>query len=1324
MLENDLFYSFIDKPTDWNIDSEEIDIRGWVVAKLDEEITDVRARLDGVITFGIMGWDRPDLQTHFDGRITALRSGFKIVVKPWLGAKHLVLEAQHGGDHWDEFLSVELATSGDEMPAQKPKPLLPSAAIEESLFYLYRHFHYANSASLRAEAERVITEITTPFTEMLPENDLIGFLDLPDFWVNAHYEKFRVSGWTFSKDRTITRLVSSISCVDENRLIWGKEREDVLSHNPDWPQALKSAFYGLVNVRPTSFSPACLKIWVEYPDGPRQLMRSKRIYLNKIDENTGPIPIYSHFKFAHVVWSFVRGAIAGQYEVESWRDLWKAIKNTRTKLADKLIRGRKPTAAEMNTPWSAKEPYELWSHHNRLTPRLLDFLTDEAKSVSAAGPKISILVPTYNTPADFLDELIASVKAQVYSNWELCFADDCSPQAHVVKKLAAAAITDDRIKYKVRKTNGHISAATNSALELASGEYVSFLDHDDLLPADALLHVAEAIVARPTADFLYTEEDKIDASGRHYDPQFKGDWNPEMAITHNYTHHFRTIRRRIVEQVGGLRVGFEGAQDIDLILRCVEHIDHANIIHVPFVCYHWRAHEESTAQRGDQKGYLFDAARRAIAEAVERRGLRAEVFIPPHLLENALCLHQLKWSDDHLAENPVTIIIPTRDQAALLKACLETLDRTVNWAHVKLLVVDDGSSEDEAVELLNEIEARSDRPWRVLRAPSADGVFNYSRLVNAGTAAADTPLVLHLNNDTEAIEAGWIEDMVGWMSVQGVGVVGARLIHRDETLNHAGIWIAPEGGLAHDIFVGLPKDDFGYLFLPHAARNTSAVTGACLLTRKDLYTQLGGFDETDFRVAYNDVDYCLRAGQAGFRTVYSPQATLIHLGSASRGISYTEKEHLAFVQKYPAYRDPHFSKSVEYANPSFKINAYDHRFARRKLGLSVAVVTHNLNIEGAPLFIFEYARYLARQEGWTVQVFSPEEGPLRQKFEEAGMAVELLDADKVRQAPNAVTFDRELKAFATSLRWNDIDLIVGNTMLTFWLVPLGQLIDRPVELYIHESNTPRRFLAEHNLASPEVIPLADKAISAATRVVFTAQATWDIFAELNIRDNFRLLNSWVDIERIERFAAANSTTALRQKYGLDLEATIVVNIGSVCQRKGQHVFVRAIEHLLKTHGKSLQAQGKVEFIMVGAREGLYLESVEQDIELMGIESSTRLWGETLDIYDWYRLADVFVCTSFEESFPRVLLEAASFRLPIISTDVNGIPEMLIANDEAHLIKAGDHHVLAATLKTCLDQVFAGDDLMVSRAFTRMSRFYDSRISLQHHLEMAREAYFG
>lgn len=1353
MHENDSCWFFVDQPTNWHLTEEIADIRGWVHARDGQELTDLRVRLDGVITYGIKGLDRPDLGAHFNHSPAALKAGFRVSVRPWIGARTLSFEVLRPDNTWIEFHRVEVTTGGERLPRRRPRPMVRSAVIAESLHTLYRHFHFEPAAILRAEARRVLAEITVNSTEMFPENDLVGFLDLPDNWVNAHYEKFRLSGWAFSTSRSIARLAATIGCINENRLIWGKEREDVLRYHPNFPQALKSAFYGLVDVRADSFSPACLKIFVDYPNGPRHLLRSKRLFINKIDENSGPIPVFGEAKFARVSAVFLSELLAGHYTVESWPAFMRAVLSTRRRLAANMIRGRKRAAPVPAVVSRAKEPYDLWTHHNRLTTRLLASLRNAGLALSARGPKISIVVPAYNTPANFLNELIESVRSQVYPNWELCVADDASPEPHVIKRLEAAARQDPRIKYVAREQNGHISAATNSALALASGEYVALLDHDDLLPADALLHVAEAILAQPNAELLYTDEDKIDESGRRYDPQLKGAWNPEMAITHNYVHHLTVIRRSVIERAGGLRVGYEGAQDIDVILRCVELVSKENILHVPFVCYHWRAHPESTASKGDQKSYLFDAARRGITDAIKRRGLRAEPVLPPLMKDYALCLHQLKWDPALLAENNVTIVIPTRDRAELLRASVASLDRTVNWQYARLIVVDDGSTDPAAIELLAALEARPDLRCRVIRAGQpedsrakrhpepnekanvpagmerpvseriCDPGFNYSRLVNLGTAAAATPLVLHLNNDIEAREPGWLEDMVGWMSVPGVGVVGARLVHPDDTLNHAGIWVAPNGGLAHGMFVGMPKDDLGYLFLPHAARNVSAVTGACLLTRTELYRQLNGFDETDFQVAYNDVDYCLRAAAAGFRTVYTPQATLVHLGSASRGNSYTEREHLAFVRRYPGFRDPYISEIVQFASPSFQLNPYDHRFSRRPLKLRMGIVTHNLRLEGAPLFILEYARHFAQVEGWEVRVIAPMDGPLRSAFEAAGLAVEIIAIDSLLNAPDADTFRREANRVAGLGCWDGLDLLVGNTMLSYWVVPVAEKLRIPAGLYIHESNAPRRFFSEHRLAAPEVIPLIEDAIRNASRVVFIADATRKIFAELNAHDNFRLINSWIDVERIENFMTANDRARLRQKYGVAPGATVVVNVGSVCQRKGQHIFIRAIDHLIKQHGDDLATHGPLEFIMVGAREGLYLDTIKQDIELLGLKN-TRLVPETFDVYDWYRLADVFVCTSFEESFPRVLLEAATFRLPIVSTNVNGVPEMFVNNDEAYLIGAGDYHKLALTMKSCLDRHHAGDSRMISMAYTRVSRFYDARRSLPGHVAMAREIYFG
>jgi GT2 family glycosyltransferase len=1064
-----------------------------------------------------------------------------------------------------------------------------------------------------------------------------------------------------------------------------------------------------------------LKIFAETGDGTRPLAFARRMYLDRRDEHSGPVQIYRPFLFAKVVAAFLRGRLLGRYRFDSWPQARAEIARLRAHLAGTLGRGepRKLPAALVRR--RDQDPYTRWCWHNRLTPRLRAALQKDADALAAAGgPLLSVVVPAYNTPEKYLRELLDCLRQQLYPRWELCIADDASPQPHVRRILEEAARADVRIKPVFRAENGHIARATNSALEAATGEFVALLDHDDLLPHDALLHVAQAIARHPTAGYLYTDEDKIDDTGRRFDPQFKGGWSPEMALTHNYTHHLTVIRRAVVQKAGGLRPAFNGAQDIDLFLRCWELVEAKDVVHVPFIGYHWRAHAESTATRGDQKGYLFDAARRGIAEAVARRGLRAEPVLPEFAKHHALCLHQLKWSPDLLRENPVTIVIPTKDRADLLRPCLDSLARTTPMESTRIVVVDDGSTDPEALALLASLPGRPDLRAEVVRAPAAPGGFNYSRLVNLGTARAATPLVLHLNNDVEALAPGWLEDLAGWFSIPGVGVAGAKLLYPDGTLNHAGIGLSRGDGLAHVLFEKEPADDLGYLFLPQAARNVAAVTGACLLTRTDLYRRLGGFDEEKLPVAYNDVDYCLRAAAAGFRAVWSPQAVLRHVGSASRGRAYAEREHVEYIARHGQARDPFLSEALDFPPRNLPLNPYHQRYARTARPFHALVVTHNLNFEGAPIFIFELARHLAAQPGARVTVASPQDGPLRKRFEDAGLPVEIWDAAPLLAAKTPAGFSAALETFAAPRSAAESDVFVCNTMLAWWAVHLAARLGKTSALYIHESNAVRRFFAP-SLPAP-LHESVEEAFRLATRVVFTARATRDIHEALNANDNFRTLASWVDFDRIGEFAARHDKRALRLKHGLDPDAAVVVNIGSVCERKGQHIYIRGLD-LLKKDLPALFPGQKVQWAMVGAREGLYMETLREDIQLMGLHD-VMIFPETPDIYDFYRLADILVCTSFEESFPRVLLEAMVFGPRIVSTDVNGITEMLTNTDEAHLVPAGDPFKLAAALKLALAAHFAGDQKMPAMAHARAARHYHHARALPAHVEVIREAWLG
>ncbi len=1310
----------LDSPASWRPAGAGLEVVGWLYPGETEICVDIRARVDKRAYLGIYGLERPDTQQAFGGSLAARRTGFIQRVQVWRGAKELALD-WHDGVQWREFFRTALDTSALPADATKPPRILRAAVTYQTLHYLYWHFHRAAWSELCRETDAVLRDVLTATSDVIIGDRFLGYIENPGFWINAGYDKFRITGWIFGVGRNIAQLSATTGVLTENRLVFPKDRPDVAAHRADHANALKSGYYGLVDIRKDTPNPANLKIFAETGDGTRPLAFARRIYLDRRDEHSGPIPIYRTFLFCKVLLAFLRGRLLGRYQFDSWAQAHGEIKRLQDHLAATLSHGEEKKIPQAIVRRKDQDLYTRWCWHNRLTPRLQAVLQQDAAAlVKAGGPLISVVVPAYNTPEKYLRELLESLRAQLYPRWELCIADDASPSPHVRRILEEAAKTDPRIKPVFRPENGHIARATNSALDAATGEFIALLDHDDLLPPDALLHVAQAIARHPTAGYLYTDEDKIDDTGRRYDPQFKGGWSPEMALTHNYTHHLSVIRRAIVEKAGRLRPEFSGAQDIDLFLRCGELIDAKDVVHVPFIGYHWRAHAESTATRGDQKGYLFEAARKGIAEAVQRRKLRAEPMLPEFAKHYALCLHQLKWDAAILRDNPVTIVIPTKNRADLLRTCLDSLARTTPRESVEVVVVDDNSTDADTLTYLASLPARTDLRCEVVKAPASPEGFNYSRLVNLGTARADTPLVLHLNNDVEALATGWLEDMAGWLSVPGVGVVGAKLLYPDGTINHAGISLSREDGLAHVLFEREPAEDLGTLFLPHAARNVAAVTGACLLTRTALYRQLGGFDEAKLAVAYNDVDYCLRAGAAGQRSVVTPQAVLRHVGSATRGHTYAEREHVEYIARHGTYRDPYHSEALDFPPRNLPLNPYHQRHAQTGRPFRALVLTHNLKFEGAPIFIFELARYLAEQPGVAVTVASPEDGPLRARFEQAGLKVEIWDAAALLGAKTPATFDTALKKFAGTRSWAETDVFVCNTMLTFWGIHLAAHLGKSSALYIHESNAVKRFFAP--LLPPLMHDTVEEAFRLATRVVYTAKATRDLHEELNVNDNFRTLASWVDFTRIEQFAAAHDKMALRRKHGLDPDAVIVVNIGSVCERKGQHIYIRGID-LLGKELPALHPGKKIQWVMVGARAGLYMESLTEDIQLMGLHD-VKIFPETPDIYDFYRLADILVCTSFEESFPRVLLEAMVFGPRIVSTDVNGIAEMLTNTDEAHLVPAGDPFKLAAALKMALADHFAGNQKMISMAHARAARHYHHARALPRHLQVVREAWLG
>ncbi|HEY9845159.1 MAG TPA: glycosyltransferase family 2 protein, partial [Candidatus Caenarcaniphilales bacterium] len=510
---------------------------------------------------------------------------------------------------------------------------------------------------------------------------------------------------------------------------------------------------------------------------------------------------------------------------------------------------------------ASQDDYQKWLTQNY--PRVSDLQKmAETVDVFPYKPVISVIMPVFNTPERFLQQSIESVVAQVYPYWELCIADDASTEPYIRKILSEFAEKDSRIKVIFRSENGHISRASNSALEAASGEFIALLDHDDLLTPDALYELVLLLNKHPDADMIYSDEDKIDEGNKLRDPFFKPDWCPDSFLSRMYTCHLGTYRRALVLEIGGFRVGYEGSQDYDLVLRLTEKTN--KIFHIAKILYHWRIHTESTAGGlASIKSYAYLSAEKALAEAIDRRGEKGKVVKVPNFIGNYTIRYQIN------SYKLVSIIIPTRDFGDTLNICLESIFKKTVYPNYEVIVVDNGSIEENTAKIISHWLAKE--PARFKCFP-LDIPFNYSKINNYAVDKTAGEYLLFLNNDTEVVTPDWLNAMVEQAQRPSIGAVGALLLYPDESIQHAGV-ILGLGGVAAHSHRKFPSTTPGYVCQVNTINNFSAVTGACLMCRREVYQLVGGFDES-LTVAYNDVDLCLKMIEKGYRNVYLPHVVL------------------------------------------------------------------------------------------------------------------------------------------------------------------------------------------------------------------------------------------------------------------------------------------------------------------------------------------------------------------------------------------------------------------------------------------------------------------
>jgi O-antigen biosynthesis protein len=526
-----------------------------------------------------------------------------------------------------------------------------------------------------------------------------------------------------------------------------------------------------------------------------------------------------------------------------------------------------------------------------------------------AEPRFSVLTPVYNTPADVLWAMLESVRTQTFGDWELCLVDDRSTEPYVREMLEEAERADPRVRVAWREENGGIVATSNDALAMARGEFIALLDHDDELHPDALALVHEALVADPEVDYVYTDEDKIDRGGHHSGPFFKPDWSPERMRTQMYTCHLSVMRRAVVEEVGGFDPEFEGSQDWDLVLKVTERA--RAVFHVPRILYHWRMLETSAAGGGEEaKPWAFEAGKRAIQAHCDRIDMAARAERD----EADAGVYHLQ---PELRDQPlVSIVIPTCGQVrevryeatVLVDHCVRSIVERSTYENYEIVCVADDSTPANVYRELEEIAGE-----RVRFVPYSRP-FSFSAKINLGAIRSEGKHLLLLNDDIEVATPDWIERMVMYSELPDVGTVGGRLIWEDGRLQHIGVQF--DHGLPGHPGHGFNGDFRGYANNVRVARNCLAVTGACLMTRRELFDEVGGLTTT-LPVNYNDIDYCLKLRDRGKRTVYDPDLVMYHFESSTRSTEVEDWEKARLRERWGAVTgvDPYSNPNLRHGVP-------------------------------------------------------------------------------------------------------------------------------------------------------------------------------------------------------------------------------------------------------------------------------------------------------------------------------------------------------------------------------------------------------------------------
>ncbi len=848
-------------------------------------------------------------------------------------------------------------------------------------------------------------------------------------------------------------------------------------------------------------------------------------------------------------------------------------------------------------------------------------------------PTLSLLCPVYNVEPKWLNAAVESVRRQAYPKWELCLADDASTDPATRAALDGLP-KDGRIKLVRRAENGHICAATNSAADLATGEFVLLLDNDDELAPQALFRFAELLQSHPDADLIYSDEDKLTAGGRHYDPQFKPDWSPDLFTSYNYVNHLTCLRRSLFEKVGRYRVGYHGAQDWDLLLRATESTDRVH--HVAEILYHWRAVPSSSADDAGAKPFIHDAARRALTDAVARRRLPVTVGVPKFAAELKLPAYEFE------ADFP---------------------------AGVSVAVVVRGPA-DEAARTLRAVRATTP-PDRVTTYLVLDAA-NHAEGLNRLAAGRSEDYLVFLEAGVEPADPRWLPRLLAHARLPGVGATGGLILDGRGAIVSAGTVVTDH---PRDAFAGATPNPVSYYFQAECARTVLAPGRGGLLVSRANFERVGGFDADRFGGSLYDVDLALRLAGQGLRSVHVGGAVLNwDADSAGRRDAPTERQRLRAA--HGAAADPYHNANLDPDRPFTTRPDGSRRTATAPDGRpTVLFVTHNLSgYEGAPKILADLALGLHRRGEVLAKVFAPAPGLASARFEAAGVDCSAepmpFNGRYVDGRWTPTEYAAAQRHLAGVLKRLEPAAVVANTIGLFPLVEAAARRGVPAILMVHESYTEAMFRAAF---SPYAQARCQRALLLAERVVFGSMACADRYARLDGRKNFTHLHYGLDRDALLASVAGVGRDEAVRRLGGDPGLVRILAVGTVCERKAQHHFVEAA---------ALVARRTRDFrcLLVGAREGLpYLNYVRGLIEARGLTDVVEVVGETDRVPLYFRSADAYACTSYVEAFSLSVLEAEAFGLPVVSTPCGGLDEQVVWGRNALRFDFGDVPALAAHL---------------------------------------------